>query len=427
MWKSGCRTMPTARLPHGVWRRFRLSIPMVRFERQTACRNQTQGGVALYLGYEPTMGITPVSAVIDRRWTKRADLLLLLLMAAAICLGLVALRSIGLGGAPQFFKKQLVWLALGSLGLLCGALIDCERVGRFARLMYWLNLLLLAAVLLFGHESKGAVRWFGTETYRIQPSELAKLLVILSLAALFAQNAERVRHPGLFVRSVIHMLAPLLLVLKQPDLGTGLVLVAVWMGISFIVGMPFRYHVIFLVGAALAFGLAVKVGVVHDYQMQRLVAFVNPDADPQGAGYQVKQARIAIGSGRVQGKGFGQGTQSHGRFIPERQTDFIFTVLAEEGGFVLGVIAVAVYAGLLLRGWTIAMQTQDVTSRLVAAGVLSMLGFHVLVNLGMTMGLMPVTGVPLPFMSYGGSSLIVSMTGIGLLIGISMRRDALVF
>jgi len=373
------------------------------------------------------MGLVGVGAIVDRRWLKRADLSVLLFTGLALGLGLLALRSIGLGGEPQYLRKQLAWIVVGCACLVGGALVDCERIGKHARSLYVTNIVLLTAVLVAGRETKGAVRWFGTDTVRFQPSELAKLLVILTLSTLFARGAEQVRQPGTFLRAALHIVVPVALVLKQPDLGTALVIVAIWLGVSFIAGMPLRYHAVFLALGLALFGAAWKLDLIHDYQVRRLIVCFNPSVDPQGAGYQVKQARIAVGSGQVLGKGLAHGTQSHGSFIPERQTDFVFTVLAEEGGFVLSVVVVGVYVGLLLRGWSIVARAGGSTSRLVGAGILAMLGFHMMVNLGMTLGLMPVTGVPLPFVSYGGSSMIVSMTSIGLLLGISARSDPLVF
>jgi len=364
---------------------------------------------------------------VQRRWLKQADLFLVLLMAAAIGVGITSLASIAANGSAGYLKRQLVWVALGMVGFLAGAVVECERLSRFARGIYTLNVSLLVAVLIIGHEAKGSVRWFGTETVRFQPSELAKLLVILTLAALFSRRIEDIQKLRVFLLSVVHVLVPIILIMKQPDLGTSLAIVAVWVGMAFVADMPVKRIAVFLLGGALVLLLAWKIGVIHDYQKARLMAVLQPDADPGGATYQVRQARIAIGAGQVTGRGFSQGSQAHRKFIPERQTDFIFTVPAEEGGFVASVFIVAVYTALLLRGWLVVVSTTDLYSRLVAAGILSMLGFHIYVNLGMTMGLLPVTGVPLPFISYGGSATVVAMTSVGLLVGISGRREALVF
>lgn len=368
-----------------------------------------------------------VSEIVPRRWLKQADLLLPVLMFAIIGVGLTALASIAANGAPAYLKRQLIWLAVGLGAFVLGAWVDCERVSRASRLLYLVNVGLLIAVLVFGHEGKGSVRWFGTETFRFQPSELAKLLTIITLAAYFTKRIENLGRFSVFALSVAHVGLPVLLIMKQPDLGTSLSLVAIWLGMAAVAGMPWQRLVTFLMAGLALFAVAWQYEIIHDYQKQRILAVLHPDRDPAGAGYQLRQSRIAIGSGQVTGRGFGRGSQAHRRFIPERQTDFIFTVPAEEGGFVVSVLIVGAYTLLLLRGWTIAATTADTHSRLVAAGIISMLAFHVYVNLGMTLGLLPVTGVPLPFMSYGGTSLVISMASVGLLVGISGRREALVF
>jgi rod shape determining protein RodA len=362
-----------------------------------------------------------------RRWLKQADIWPAVLMVAAICVGLLVLRSIGMNGSSVFVKRQLLWVLVGFVAFGFGVLVDCERIGRFARALYWANVALLIAVLLIGHATKGSVRWFSAGSVRFQPSELAKLITTLTLASLFAAHRDHIHRGSVFLLSVVHIAVPIVLILRQPDLGTALSIVAIWIGMAFIAGMPGRFIVLFVLGGLALFGLGWKLHIIQDYQIERLMAVVRPESDPAGASYQVRQSKIAIGSGRVFGKGLGHGTQAHRRFIPERQTDFIFTVAAEEGGFIVGIVIIAIYAALLVRGWMVVATTNDLTSRLVAAGILSMLGFHVLVNLGMTMGIMPVTGVPLPFMSYGGSSLAVSMASIGFLVGISARREPLVF
>lgn len=365
--------------------------------------------------------------LVPRRWLKQADLWIVLLMFVAIGIGWTALGSIAVNGMPSFLKRQVLLSAIGLVGFVLAALVDCERVGRLSKYLYGLNLGLLIAVLLFGHETKGSVRWFGTETLRFQPSEFAKLFTVVTLATFLAARRDRLQSPRVFLHSLLHIAVPVLLILRQPDLGTGLAIVAIWFGMVFIAGMRWQHLALFAIVGLLLFGVMWRLGLIHDYQVQRIVAVARPDSDPQGSGYQVRQARIAIGSGRVLGKGFGRGTQAHRKFIPERQTDFIFTIVAEEGGFAASVAVVAIYALLLFRGWFVVASTDDMMSRLVGTGVLSMLGFHAFVNLGMTMGILPVTGVPLPFVSYGGSSMIVSMTSIGLLVGISGRREPLVF
>ncbi|MBM3494659.1 MAG: rod shape-determining protein RodA [Armatimonadetes bacterium] len=373
------------------------------------------------------MTVAARPALVDHRLTKRFDLALAALTLALVGLGLVALRSIEVEGVPTYFRKQIAWALIGGLGMLAGAWLGHERLQRRLAHLYVLNIALLTAVLIAGHETKGSLRWFAVGSFRMQPSEFAKLFVILTLAALFHKYRERVDKPGTVLLSLAHIAVPMVLILRQPDLGTSLSLVAIWFGMAFIAGVPLRYLGAVLVCGALLFGLAARTGMIREYQLKRLWVCFNPGADPRGAGYQVNQARIAIGSGRVFGKGMGHGTQSQGEFIPERQTDFVFTVLAEEGGFLLTTATVALFGALVPRGWHIVGGTSDGIGRLVGAGVLSMVSFHGLVNMAMNMGLGPVTGVPLPLISYGGSSMLVTLTGIGLILGVGIRRDPLVF
>ncbi|NLH99868.1 MAG: rod shape-determining protein RodA [Chthonomonadales bacterium] len=373
------------------------------------------------------MTVPAATAFLDRRLTKRFDVPLALLTLSITALGLAALHTIEVDGALPYFRKQLAFALVGLIVMVSMALLGHERFQRHLRAVYVLNLVLLAAVLITGHEAKGSVRWFAISQFRLQPSELAKLFIILTLSTLFYRYRERIDRPVTVVRSLAHIAVPLILILKQPDLGTTLAIGGIWFGMAFIAGVPLRYLAVVVLCAVALFGLMVKLSFVRDYQLQRLLVFVNPSNDPRGAGYQVNQARIAIGSGRVFGKGLGRGTQSQGEFIPERQTDFIFTVIAEEGGFLLSTITVVLYAALVLRGWHLVAHAGDELGRNVGAGVLSMITFHGLVNMAMNVGLGPVTGVPLPLVSYGGSSLIVTMAGIGLLLGIGMRRDPLVF
>jgi rod shape determining protein RodA len=279
-----------------------------------------------------------------------------------------------------------------------------------------------------GHSSKGAQRWIGFGPFTVQPSEFAKVAVIITLAVFLVKHREKITEFKTFMLSLVHVGVPLLLVFKQPDLGTALVLTAIWFGMMFIAGANNKHLAGFLVGV-IAIGL---VGwhtphVLKDYQKDRLTSFIDPAQDDKGAGYHVLQSRIAIGSGQVTGKGYLKGTQGQLGFIPERHTDFIFTVVAEELGFVGAGILILLYFALLWKAVTIMSETEDVLGRLAAAGICCMFLFHVVVNVGMTLGIMPVAGVPLPMFSYGGSSLLANMTSLGMLVGIGMRRHKINF
>lgn len=373
------------------------------------------------------MTAVPLPALVDRRFAKRFDVPLALTALALIAIGLAALYGVEADNGHPYFVKQAVWSLIGMAGLIAAAVVGHERVQRHVRALYVINLILLIAVLVAGHEAKGSVRWFAIGQFRMQPSEFAKLFLTLSLAGLFYSHRERIDRPSTVLRSLAHVAVPILLVLRQPDLGTTLVIGSIWLGMAFVAGVPVKYLAAVIVCALAMFGLMLQAGAIRDYQIKRLLVCFNPGSDPKGAGYQVNQARIAIGSGRIFGKGLGRGTQSQGEFIPERQTDFVFTMIAEEGGFFGSAVTLGLLLTLVLRGWLLVGLASDGVGRLVGAGVLSMISFHALVNMAMNVGLGPVTGVPLPLVSYGGSSILVTLIGIGLIIGIGIRRDPLVF
>lgn len=365
--------------------------------------------------------------MLDVRLRKNMDLVLLGLTALTLVIGLIALFSATRDGNVRGFTKQCGAMAVGLIAMAALAWVNPSRLARLARIAYVCNLLLLLVVWRYGAEAKGATRWISIMGVQFQPSELAKLVMIICLGAHLAARQGSLREPGALFGSLAYVGLPTFLIFKQPDLGTALVLVAVWFGMTFVGGAR-RTHLLFvLLAASLMFGAMWRLNILHDYQKHRLTAFLDPEVDPKDAGYHVRQARIAVGSGQVWGKGYRRGTQVRGKFIPEKHTDFIYTIVGEEGGFVASVLLVVVYGGILLRGLSIVAQADEFFSRTVAAGVLSMLAFHVIVNVGMVIGILPVAGVPLPFVSYGGTALVQNMASIGLLVGIGMRRHRLSF
>ena len=231
-----------------------------------------------------------------------------------------------------------------------------------------------------------------------------------------------------FVHSLMYLGVPMLLIFKQPDLGTSLVLLAIWMTMIFIMGTDIKNVILFALAGLVMIVVAWEVpGIMKDYQKKRVITFIDPAADPRGSGYHVTQSRIAIGSGQIMGKGFLHGTQRELSFIPEQHTDFVYTVVGEEMGFVGAIAVLMLYFMVLWRGLAIMAATEDSTGRAIAAGIVGMFMFHIVVNVGMTIGIMPVTGVPLPMFSYGGSNMMANMMAIGLLEGISMRRHRINF
>ncbi len=368
--------------------------------------------------------------MMDRRHFKNFDFTLLLATLAIVAYGCAMIYSASNWGEAGvvYVEKQIIWAVFGMVGAALVASIDHTAYYRRARVLYVITVVVLVAVLLVGESSKGAQRWIGYGWFRIQPSEFAKIALIITLAVFFVERADRVRSMRTLAESFVYLAVPLLLIFKQPDLGTSIVLIAIWITMAFVAGTDSK-NLVLIALAVVVFALAVwyTPGVLKDYQRKRIVTLINPSADPLGSGYHVNQSRIAVGSGQFLGKGFLKGTQRKLRFIPEQHTDFIFTVVAEELGFVGAVSLLGLYFLIIWRAFNIMSVAEDFTGKLITAGVVGMFLFHIFVNVGMTLGIMPVTGVPLPLFSYGGSSLMANMMAIGLLEGISMRRHRISF
>lgn len=271
----------------------------------------------------------------------------------------------------------------------------------------------------------GAQRWIQIGPISIQPSEFSKVIMIIALATLLESRIGHLSKWREVIPVALFVLVPFLLVAKQPDLGTGLVFLAIFLGMIFVAGISLKILGI-VFGAFLAM-LPIIWQFLHDYQKMRIMVFIDPNVDPLGSGYHIIQSKIAIGSGMLFGKGLFGGTQSQLNFLPENHTDFIFAVVGEEFGFIGAVFLLCLYLIVLWRGVKIARECKDAFGMLLASGITSMLAFHLLVNVGMTMGVMPVTGIPLPLMSYGVSSLLTNVTCLGLLMNIHMKQQSLHF
>lgn len=354
----------------------------------------------------------------------------MLAIIAIVALGCLAIFSAS-GGGPKgirYLEKQAMWAVLGMIGAAICAAVPTGMYQRQAGRLYGLTIVLLGAVLVMGSSAKGAQRWVEFGGLQVQPSEFAKIALIIALAVFLVRRQDEIRSFRVFLLSFLYLAIPMGLIFRQPDLGTSLVLIAIWVVMLFVMGTDRRNILIFF-GTGVVAGLMLwnTPGVLKDYQKKRVISFVNPAADPLGSGYHVTQSRIAIGSGRLTGKGIMQGTQRKLKFIPEQHTDFIFTVIGEEMGFAGAVLLLLLYFAVVWRALNIMSSTEDTVGRAISAGVLGMLLFHIFVNIGMTLGIMPVTGVPLPLFSYGGSSLMANMMAMGLLQGISMRRHRISF
>ena len=373
----------------------------------------------------------------EKRLRKNLDWVLAGAVYALLAISLPVLASATQAPAKGDFslvQRQAVFIVVGSICALAAMLVNYEDLMRFSRFIYGFNLALLGAVLVVGKVQLGAQRWIQIGPFPLQPSETAKICVIITLAAALSQREEGLNRWSDMIPTFLHILPPMVLVLKQPDLGTSLVFLAIALAMLLVAGAPPGK-----VGALTVGGLATACGAVFahfrygiplplkDYQLKRLIVFINPDVDPLRAGYQIKQSIIAIGSGRLLGKGLFAGTQNQLRFLPFQHTDFIFPVIGEELGFIGGTAVLLLYYIVIWRGLRIAATARDRFGSLIATGVTAMIAFHILVNVGMTLGVMPVTGIPLPFMSYGGSSLITNMVGIGLLLNVHLRRQKIQF
>ncbi len=353
------------------------------------------------------------------------------LVTAILAVGVLSIHSAThahqAGGIPLYLK-QLAWIAIGALAFIVMLLVDYHEICRLSYVLYAIVLALLVLVLLAGKTSRGAQRWFPIGPFAFQPSEFAKLVLVLVLARYYASRPrdgwlQRVVLPGLI------MLPGLLLILKQPDLGSGLSYLAIFVALVLLVGIRSQALGILLLVSLMLFPFAWEMAwsSLRDYQRERIMTFVDPDYDPAGKGYHGLQSRIAIGSGELLGKGLYGGTQSQLKFLPEGHTDFIFAVFAEEWGF-LGVVGLlALFLGLFLLAMEIASKAKDMLGSLLAAGVVAMLGFCVLVNIGMTTGVFPIVGIPLPLMSYGGSATVTTLAALGLLLNVKRRRLTLFY
>jgi len=331
-------------------------------------------------------------------------------------------EDLAAGDPIQFIVRGAIFTALGIVTMLAVAYFDYAWFGTFAPVFYLLTIGLLALVLVIGHNVLGGQRWITVAGQKFQVSEFAKIFMIVVLAKYFADRQGRMGSP-LVLGGALLLLAPAFaLVYRQPDLGTSLVFVGIFFGMAYLAGAR-PWQLASLVAAGLA-GFPLIWGILQGYQKARLTAFLDPYADPQGAGWNIIQSLIAIGSGQATGKGLTAGTQSPLGYLPIAESDFVFAGLAEDLGFVGAVILFALFAVLLIATLRIGFRARDPFGTFVAAGVFSMLAFQLVVNVGMAMSLMPVTGIPLPFISHGGSSLLSICMALGLLQSISMRRDA---
>ncbi len=321
-----------------------------------------------------------------------------------------------------YLKRQGVFVLVGVVAMVLAAAVDYRKLRDHAPLIYVMTVLLLLAVFSpFGEKSRGAQAWFQIGSYQLEPSEFAKIGLIVALAALCGHYRGR-----LSLRHLVFILGlaaiPFALIYKQPDLGTALVLGAVLLAVLLVAGTKPRHLALLGLLGVLGVAAVLHFGVLKQYQKQRLAAFLDPTTNTQSSAYNLDQSKIAIGSGRLGGKGLFRGSQTNLSYVPEQHTDFIFTAVGEQLGLVGSAILLGLFVLLVWRTWRAASLARDLTGTLICVGVLAMIAFQVFENVGMTMGIMPIAGIPLPLMSYGGSAMVCSFAAIGLVLNVGMRR-----
>ena len=345
-----------------------------------------------------------------------------LLVCLLAAVGYAALYSVDGGSPKPYAEAQAVRFAAGLVLMLGLALVDIRLIARLAWPAYGAALLLLAAVARFGHVGKGAERWIDVAGIALQPSEVMKVALVLALAAWFRRASwERVGNPLFLIVPALAIAAPAALILKEPNLGTAVITLAI--GGAMLLAAGVRLWLFALAIAPLPLIARIAYSHLHGYQKQRILTFLHPERDPLGAGYNIIQSKIALGSGGMWGQGYLHGTQGHLGFLPEKQNDFIFTTIGEEWGFVGALAVVALLLLIIVAAMLIALRCRHQFGRLLAFGVAVDFSLYVFVNLAMVMGVIPVGGVPLPLVSYGGSALIAVMGGFGLLLSVDVHRD----
>ena len=361
----------------------------------------------------------------DRRLVAYFDWGLLGLTVILATIGVITIYSaVNAGGNTHqqtLYIKQIIWLGAGMIAMAVCFMISYKRFDQYAMVIYIGCVGLLASVLIFGKYVGGSRRWLSIGSISIQPSEMMKVALIIALAHYFSRH---LRQNGLTLRELVQPMAivvlPFILIIKQPDLGTAMMLVLIAGSMTLFCGIGRRTLILMTTVGAVS--IPVVWSMLKAYQKQRILTFLDPERDPLGAGYHIIQSKIAIGSGGISGKGYLEGTQNILSFLPEQHTDFIFSVLSEEWGFIGAGLLIFLFLLILLWGIGIAHKCRDPFGILMSIGVVALIFWEMFINIGMVMGLMPVVGVPLPLISYGGSSTITIMIAIGLLINVSMRR-----
>ncbi len=354
---------------------------------------------------------------------KHLDVLMLISIAALSGFGALLIYSATANSLGfQVLRIQLIWIIIGTIGFVLMASFDYQKLKTYSGLIYGACSFALVLVIIIGRIAGGAQRWLSIGPFNLQPSEFSKLGLVIVLAALLSRKKEGPATNREIGLAIIYSAILLMLVFIQPDLGTALVFLAIAVGMLFASGINALYLVGLLVAGIVAVPISIRLHILKPYQIQRLLVFLDPSMDPSGAGYNLVQSKIAIGSGELVGRGLFLGTQTRLNFIPHSHTDFVFAVLGEQLGFLGAIALLALFCLLLWRIAKTAQSSRDMFGTLICIGILVSLIFQAFVNIGMTIGIMPITGIPLPLISYGGSSYLATMLGLGLVMNVYMRR-----
>ncbi|MDD3539477.1 MAG: rod shape-determining protein RodA [Candidatus Caldatribacteriota bacterium] len=358
------------------------------------------------------------------RLIKHIDYTLIFLVLALCLLGLLVIYStthteIINEETIQFTKRQLLYILVGLFLCFIVATIDYHQLEKIAIPIYILSIIMLVYVLLFGKTTGGARRWINVAGFDFQPSEFAKIALIIFLADFLSRQKDKLSNFLYFLLPFLFTGVLMLLITKQPDLGTAIVFLAIVLFMIYVAGIEWKY--ILMISLLLVASFPVLWSFLKDYQRKRIIFFLNPDLDPLGAGYNIIQSKVAIGSGGLLGQGLFSGIQSQLKFLPAQHTDFVFAVIGEELGFLGALLLLSLFILLLWKGIKIAQEAPDLLGTFLATGVVAFMFFHIFINIGMVMGLVPATGLPLPFISYGGTFMITNFIGIGLLLNIHLR------
>ena len=365
---------------------------------------------------------------IDRRFISNFDWITLSIAVFISLVGIMtiysATRPLGTEEQSGFYLRQIYWLIIGIAALFMIVSFDYVWLSRFSLPLYVLGIILLVIVLITGRTGMGAQRWLNLGPISFQPSEFFRLIYIIMLSQQLTETKSPVSTASLLRTFFLIVLLPFILLIKQPDLGTSLIILAIFVFLIITKGLQKKVAILFVIIGLISLPFLGNIlwGGLKDYQKSRIVSFIEPEADPSGVGYHLNQSKVTVGSGNFLGKGYLHGTQGPFRFLPEKHTDFIFAVFAEEWGFLGSAILLFLYLVLILRGLDTARKAKDDFGRLVALGISFMFLTYFFVNVGMTLGIMPVVGIPLPFMSYGGTALLSNLLSIGVLISIRTRR-----